>query len=106
ELVADELHAGDVAVLAENLHRAGEELHAHALALGLAQLLLVDDQLRPGAPVDDGHVLGAVAERRPRAVHCGVAAADHHDVLADLDRLAAGRAVPEDAPALGDLQTA
>jgi hypothetical protein len=34
-----------------------EELHAHALALGLAQLLLVDDQLGAGPPVGDGDVL-------------------------------------------------
>ena len=88
ELVADELHAGDVAVLAEDLDRAGEELHPDALALRLAELLLVDDQLGPRPAVDDRDVLGAVAERRPRAVHRGVAAADDHDVLADLDRLA------------------
>ena len=88
ELVADELDAGDVAVLAEHLDRAGEELHPDALALGLAELLLVDDELGAGPAVDDRDVLGAVPERGPRAVHRGVAAADDDDVLADLDRLA------------------
>ena len=88
ELVADELDAGHVAVLAEDLDRAREELHADALALGLAELLLVDDQLGPRPAVDDRHVLRAVPERGPRAVHRGVATADDDDVLADLDRLA------------------
>ena len=60
----------------------------HALALGLAQLLLVHDELRAGAPVGDGHVLGAVAEAGPRAVHGRVAAADDDHVLADLELLA------------------
>ena len=54
----------DVAVLAEHLDRAGEELHPDALALGLAQLLLVDDELRAGPAVDDRDMLGAVPERR------------------------------------------
>ena len=57
EAVADELDAGDLAVLAEDLDRAGEELHPDAFALGLAQLLLVDDQLGPGAPIGDRDVL-------------------------------------------------
>ena len=88
ELVADELDAGELAVLAEELDRAGEELHPDALALGLAELLLVDHELGAGPPVDDRDVLGAVAEAGPRAVHRGVAAADDDDVLADLERLA------------------
>ena len=53
----------DLAVLvAEHLDRADEELHAHAFALGLAQLLLVDDELGAGAAVGDGHVARAVAQ--------------------------------------------
>ncbi len=88
EAVADELDARDLAVLADDLDGAGEELHADAFAFGLAQLLLVDDELGAGAPVDDRHVLGAVTEARPRAVHRGVATADDHDVRADLERLA------------------
>ena len=88
EAVADELDAGDLAVLADDLDRAGEELHAHAFALGLAQLLLVDDELGARPAVGDGHVLGAVAQARARAVHRGVAAADDDDVVADLERLA------------------
>ena len=88
EAVADELDAGDLAVLAEDLDRAGQELHPDALALGLAQLLLVDDELGAGPPVDDRDALGAVAQARPRAVHRGVAAADDDDVGADLERLA------------------
>ena len=88
EAVADEPDAGDLAVLADDLDRAGEELHPDALALGLAQLLLVDDELGAGAPVDDRDALGAVAEARPRAVHRGVAAADDDDVGPDLERLA------------------
>ena len=56
EAVADELHAGDVAVLAEDLDRAGEELHPDALALGLAELLLVDDELGARPAVDDRDV--------------------------------------------------
>ena len=59
-----------------------------ALALGLAQLLLVHDQLGPRAAVGDGHVLGAVAEARARAVHGRVAAADDDDVAADRQLLA------------------
>ena len=92
QLVADEPDAGELAVLADQLDRADEEVHADALALGLAQLLLVHDQLRAGAPVGDGDVLGAVAEARARAVHGGVAAADDDDVLAD--RRAPGRGWP------------
>ena len=36
------------------------------------------------AAVDEGHFLGALADRRPRAVHRGEPAADHHDALADV----------------------
>ena len=79
----------DVAVLvADDLDGADQELHAHAFALGLAQLLLVDDELGAGAAVGDGHVRGAVAEAGARAVHGGVAAADDDDVVPDLERLA------------------
>ena len=88
EAVADELDAGDLAVLAEHLDRAGEELHPDALALGLAELLLVDDELGSGPAVGDRHVLGAVPEAGPRAVHRGIATADDDDVVADLERLA------------------
>ena len=88
EAVADELHAGDVAVLAEDLDRAGEELHPDALALGLAELLLVDDELAARPAVDDRDVVGAVAQARPGAVHRRVAAADDDDVLADVQLLA------------------
>ena len=73
----------DLAVLAEELDRADQELHPDALALGLAQLLLVHDELGAGAAVGDRHVLGAVAQARARAVHGGVAAADDDDVVAD-----------------------
>ena len=83
EPVADEPDAGHVAVLAEDLDRADEELHPDAFALGLAELLLVDDELRAGPPVGDRDVLGAVAQARPGAVHRGVAAADDDDVVAD-----------------------
>ena len=88
EAVPDEPDAGDLAVLAEDLDRAGEELHPDALALGLAELLLVHDELGAGAPVDDRHPVRAVAQARPRAVHRGVAAADDDDVGPDLERLA------------------
>jgi hypothetical protein len=54
-----------VAVLAEDLDRACEELHAHALALGLAELLFVDHQLGARPAVDDRDVLGAVAQAGP-----------------------------------------
>ena len=87
EAVADELDAGDLAVLADDLDRAGEELHPDALALRLAQLLLVDDELGAGAAVDDRDALGAVAEARARAVHRGVAAADDDHVRPHLERL-------------------
>ena len=56
EPVADELDADDLAVLAEDLDRARQELHPDAFALGLAQFLLVDDELGPGAPIGDRHV--------------------------------------------------
>ena len=75
-------------LLAEDLDRAGQELHPDALALGLAELLLVDDELGPGAPVDDRDAVRAVAQARPRAVHRGVATADDDDVGPDLERLA------------------
>ena len=88
ELVADELDAREVAVLAGQLDRADEELHPDALALGLAQLLLVHDELGPRSTVGDGHVLGAVPEARARAVHRGVAAADDDDVAPDRHLLA------------------
>ena len=52
--------AGHVAVLAEDLDRARQELHPDALALRLAELLLVDDELGPGPAIGDRHVLGAV----------------------------------------------
>ena len=101
ELVADELHAGEVAVLADELDRADEELHPDALALRLAELLLVDDELGAGPPVGDRHVLGAVAEARPRAVHRRVAAADDDDVATDLERLAEVR-LPHEVDAVLD----
>ena len=81
------LTRADLAVLAEDLDRAREELHPDALALGLAELLLVDHELRAGPAVGDGHVLRAMTKARARAVHRGVAAADDHDVVADLERL-------------------
>src|SRR6185437_8542098 len=84
QAVADELDAGDLAVLAEDLDRAGEELHADAIALRLAEFLLIDDKLRAGAPVGDRDVLGAVSKARARAVHRGVAATDDDDVVTDL----------------------
>ena len=93
ELVADELDAGEVPVLADQLDRADEELHPDALALGLAQLLLVHDQLRPRAAVGDRDVLGAIPEAGPRAVHRGVAAADDDDVAPDGQLLAEVRAL-------------
>ncbi len=77
----------DLAVLAEHLDRAGQELHAHAFAFGLAELLLVDHELGAGPPIGDGHVGRAVAQARARAVHRGVAATDDDDVGADLERL-------------------
>ena len=44
QLVAHEPHAADVAVLIpQDLDRADEELHVHALALGLAQLNRLDN---------------------------------------------------------------
>ena len=88
EAVADELDADDLAVLAEDLDRAGQELHPDAFAFGLAQLLLVDDQLGPCPAIGDRHVGGAVAQAGPRAVHRGVATADDDDVRPDLERLA------------------
>ena len=93
--VADEADATDLAVLAEDLDRAREELHPDAFAFGLAELLLVDDELRTGAPVDDRDTLGAVAEAGPRAVHGRVAATDDDDVGADLERLAEVRLLHE-----------
>src|SRR5215213_6261102 len=95
EPVPDELNGGDVAVLAEDLDRAGEEFHPDALALCLAELLLVNDQLAAGSAVDDRDVLGPVAEAGPGAVHGGVAAADDDDVLADVQLLAEVRLLHE-----------
>src|SRR4029079_8222248 len=88
EAIADELDAGDLALLAEDLDRAGEELHPDAFALGLSELLLRDDQLRAGPPIDDRDAVGAMAQARPRAVHGGVATTDHDHVGLALDRRA------------------
>ncbi len=89
EAVAHELDARDLAVLvADHLDRTDEELHPHAFALRLAQLLLVHDELGARAPVGDRHVGGAMAEAGARAVHRGVAAADDDHVVAHLERLA------------------
>ena len=86
--VSDEADGGDLPVLADDLDRAGQELHPDAFALGLAQLLLVDDELGAGPPVDDRDAVGAVAEAGPGAVPRGVAAADDDDVGTDGERLA------------------
>src|SRR5438876_3111692 len=104
ETVADELDGGHVAVLVDDLDRARQELHADALALGLAKLLLVDDELAPGPPVDDRDVLGTVTEAGPRAVHRGVAAADDDDILADVELLAEVRLLHEVDPVIDALE--
>ena len=96
EAVADEPDAGDLAVLAEDLDRAGEELHPDALALGLAELLLVDDELGARPAIGDRDAFSAPWRRLvARAVHRGVAAADDDDVGADLERLAEVRLLHE-----------
>ena len=83
------------AVFAQHLDGAGEELQANALALRLAQLLFVYDELRTGSAVDDRDVGRPVPQGRPRAVHGGVAAADDDDVPADLQWFAQVRLLHE-----------
>ena len=95
EAVADELDADDLAVLTEDFDRAGQELHPNAFALGLAQLLLVDDELGTRAPIDDRDTVRAVAQARPRAVHRGIATTDDDDVRADLKGLTEVRLLHE-----------
>ena len=106
EPVADEPDRGHVAVLAEDLDRARQELHVDALALGLAELLLVDDELRAGPPVGDRDVLGAVAQAGPRTVHRGVAAADHDHVATWVDLLAEVRLLHEVDPVVDAFEIA
>ena len=95
QAVADELDAHDLAVLAQYLDGARQELHPDSLALRLAELLLVDDELGAGAPVRDRHVIRAVAQAGARAIHGGIPTTDDHDVGADLERLAEVRLLHE-----------
>ena len=50
------------------------------------------------AAIDEGHLLGALADRGARAVHRGEAAADDHDPLAGVARI--GQAERRDAQVL------
>ena len=60
ELVADELHAAHVtALVGEHLDGACEVHELHPLALGLVELLFIDDHLVAAAAIDDGDLVGA-----------------------------------------------
>src|SRR5439155_288936 len=120
--VADEPDARDVAILAQDLDRAGEELHPDALALGLAELLLVDADRRvepelDAEPLDEPNVhLDRLArqaegrdadEHRPAAVRQAVEDGDpdalHRELASDRET---GRSGTDDRDALrsrGDL---
>src|SRR5205823_14874027 len=90
ELVADEDHATHVAVrIGEDLDGRREVDELDALALGLGELLLVDDHLLAAAADDDVHVLRSEMPRRGRAVHRGVTGAEDDHALPRLDRPAA-----------------
>jgi hypothetical protein len=79
----------------DDLDRRCEVDELHALALGLGELLLVDDHLVAAAAVDDVDLFRAEPPRRRRAVHRGVTTAEHHDPLPHLDRPAAVCALEE-----------
>ena len=77
-LHAHALHRAHPAlVVAAVSHGAREVLEAHALLLGVLDLLLARRHLGARAPVDDGDLARAHAQRRARAVHGHVAAAHH-----------------------------
>src|SRR5690606_19735505 len=69
--------------------RGGEEHHLHALLEGLGDLERLRWHLVAGAPVDEGHVAGALTQRGPHAVDRGVSATDD-DGAAEGDLLALG----------------
>src|SRR6185503_18622439 len=97
ELVADEPYAARVSPLRrEDLDRRREIHEVDALALGLGELLFVDDHLVATAAVDDRDVIGAEPPRGRGAVHRGVATAEDHDILPDLHRPTAICALEED----------
>ena len=62
-------------------------MEVDALFLGFFDLPGVGRHLVARAPVDHLDVLGAQADGRAGRVHGGVAAAQHQDVVADVDRL-------------------
>ena len=83
----DELDAGDVAVLVgDDPDRAGLEDGRDAFLDRLVDLVRRRHVLHVAA-VDERDLLGALADRRPRAVHRGEPAADDDDALADVVRV-------------------
>lgn len=62
--------------------RRRQEIDAHAFGFGGIHFLHQARHLLPAAPVEDSHVPRAQPEGRAGAVDCGVAAADHDDVVA------------------------
>ena len=70
------LQAGDLAVLAQDLHGGVEELELHALFHGLAHFLGIGGHLGLGAAVDDVGLLSAQTDRGAADVHGHVAGAD------------------------------
>src|SRR4029079_7399886 len=84
---ADELDAGDVAlVVRDDARRAGLEDRLDAFLDRLVDLVGRRHVLHVAA-VDERALRGALADRRPRAVHRGEAAADHDDALPGVTRV-------------------
>ena len=70
---------------AQHPHGGDEEVHLHALVLGLRDLRLVGGHLRARAPVEEAHLGDAQAQRGARAVDGGVPAAHHQHPAVDVD---------------------
>ena len=86
QLHADALDAGDIAVLvADDLHRIGEQLELHFLLHGVVDLLLTGGDLLHAAAVDDVDLLGAHALGAAGGIHGHVAGANDGDLLVVLD---------------------
>ena len=81
-LDADQLAGGVV----DDLDRRDERLEHDALLLGGVDLFGPRGHLGARAAVEDRHLLGAEAQGGAGRVDGGVAAADHRDALADIDR--------------------
>ena len=83
-----DLHAGNLAVLTEDLNRRAQEAEFNALFLCLFDLVTVGGHFFFAAPIDDIGLFGAETDGRAADVHGDIAAADDSAALADLDLVA------------------